>query len=99
MIIPFDGFLLRTAAIHGAVTVEGSGLEDVTVSLNGEGEHYEILTNTAGQYRFDGLRAGEYTVTISGFDANVYEFETTTRTVSVERRETATVSFEGRLVT
>ena len=44
---PFDGIALRTATISGEVTIEGTGLEGVTVSLTGQGEDRSVVTNAA----------------------------------------------------
>ncbi|MDE2986264.1 MAG: carboxypeptidase-like regulatory domain-containing protein [Gemmatimonadota bacterium] len=56
------------------------------------------MTNDAGYYMVDDLHAGDYAVAISDFDANEYEFEATTQSVSVGLRETATVAFQGELL-
>ena len=95
--VPFEGILLRTASIIGTVTVEGTGLGDVKVTITGgpDGEEFDAVTNAAGQFSFTRLRAGEYSVGISGFDDDLYGFEVTTSTVTVELKETATVPFEG----
>ena len=99
-IVPFEGILLRTAEIQGTVTVEGDALPGVTVTVTGgpKDEEHIRVTNEAGFYMVDLLHAGDYTITISGYDANAYEFETTTQTVSVGLRETADVPFQGEAV-
>ena len=96
--IPFEGILLRTAAIMGQVSVEGEGLEGVTVNLSGEGESLETMTDMSGQYSFTDLPAGNFAVGISGYDADDYSFETTSKNVSLALGETATVPFEGLLL-
>ncbi|MXW17795.1 MAG: hypothetical protein F4123_09075 [Gemmatimonadetes bacterium] len=93
--VPFDGILLRTAAIMGTVTVEGVGLENVMVSVQGEGETFEGVTNAAGQFSFTDLHAGDYSIGITGFDDDLYGFEVTTATVTVALQETAAVPFTG----
>ena len=95
--VPFEGILLRTASIMGTVTVEGVGLGDVSVTITGgpNGEEFDAMTNSAGQYSVTNLRAGDYSVGISGFDDDLYGFEVTTSTVTVELEQTATVPFEG----
>ena len=95
--VPFAGILLRTAAISGTVTVEGVGLGDVSVTITGgpNGEEFDAMTNSAGQYSVTNLRAGDYSVGISGFDDDLYGFEVTTSTVTVELEQTATVPFMG----
>ena len=93
--VPFDGTLLRTAGVMGTVTIEGTGLPGVTVTLNGQGEEHDAVTNVAGQYSFSDLHAGEYTIGITGYDDDEYEFEATSQTVTVELQETATAPFDG----
>ena len=96
--VPFEGILLRTAAIMGQVSVEGEGLGDVTVSLSGEGENLTTMTDESGQYTFSDLPAGNFQVGISGYDTDDYSFETTSKNVALALGETATVPFEGILL-
>ena len=98
--VPFEGIMLRTAGIAGTVTVEGHAIPGVTVTVTGgpKDEEHETMTNDAGYYMVDELHAGDYAVAISDFDANEYEFEATTQSVSVGLRETATVAFQGELL-
>ena len=96
--IPFEGILLRTAAIMGQVSVEGEGLADVTVSLSGEGESHTTMTDNSGQYAFSDLPAGNFQVGISGYDTDDYSFETTSKNVALAIGETTTVPFEGILL-
>ncbi len=93
--VPFDGILLRTAAIMGTVTVEGTGIENVTVSVQGEGAELETMTNAVGQFSFTELHAGDYSIGITGYDDDLYGFDVTTATVTVALQETATVPFTG----
>ncbi len=93
--VPFDGILLRTAAIMGTVTVEGTGIENVTVSVQGEGAELETMTNAVGQFSFTELHAGDYSIGITGFDDDLYGFDVTTATATVALQETATVPFTG----
>ena len=99
-IVSFDGTYLRTAGIMGRVSVEGEGLEGVTVSLSGgpDGVDETAMTDAAGQYSFARLRAGDYAVGISGYDTDDYEFEVTSQSVTVALGETANVPFEGVLL-
>ena len=97
-ILSFDGTYLRTAGIMGQVSVEGEGLAGVTVTLAGEGEEGTTTTDAGGLYAFSKLRAGDYSVAISGYDTDDYEFETTSMNVSVALGETANVPFEGTLL-
>ncbi len=98
--VEFEGILLRTAAIEGEVTVKGDALPGVTVTVSGgpKNEEFEAKTNTAGMYEVDGLHAGDYSVTISGYDTDEYGFEVTTKSVSVGLRQTAEVAFDGILL-
>ena len=91
----FEGTYVRESAVAGQVSVEGSGLSGVTVSLQGMGADNEQTTDAGGQYTFSNLRAGEYQLAISGYDADEYGFTTTSATVRVEHGRTANVPFEG----
>ena len=94
--LPFEGTLLRTAGIMGTVTVEGVGpIPDVTVTIQGQGETKSMPTNSDGVYSFNRLHAGDYSVTISGFDDDEYGFDVTTATVTVALQDTETVAFDG----
>ena len=94
----FEGTYVRESAISGQVSVEGNGLSDVTVSLQGMGSDDEQMTDAGGQYTFSNLRAGEYQLAISGYDTDEYGFSTTSATVRVEHGRTANVPFEGILL-
>ena len=96
-VVSFDGTYLRTAGIVGRVSAEGTGLAGVTVSLSGS-ESRTASTDQAGQYAFNDLRAGTYQVGISGFDADDYEFATTSQSVTVALGQRATVPFDGTLL-
>ena len=96
-VVSFDGTYLRTAGIVGRVSVEGTGLAGVTVSLSGS-ESRTASTDQAGQYAFNDLRAGTYQVGISGFDADDYEFATTSQSVTVALGRTENVPFDGTLL-
>ena len=91
----FQGELLRTAGVSGRVHVGGMGLPGVTVKLTGE-ESREGNTDADGQYAFAGLAAGDYTLTISGWDEVEYRFEPT-MDITLELDETKTgQNFAGR---
>ena len=90
----FDGTYVRTAGIIGRVSIEGNGLSGVTVSLSGL-ESRTATTDAAGQYAFAELRAGAYTVGISGFDADDHGFGETSRSVTVALGQTENVPFDG----
>ena len=93
----FDGTSLRTASIQGRVTIDGEGFEGVTVSLIGgpDGVSHTTTTDASGQYWFTKLLAGNYAVSISGYDPDDYEFEVTSQTVRIALGETANVPFRG----
>ena len=99
-IVSFDGTYLRTAGVSGQVSVEGEGLNGVMVSLRGGPDNVDESTTTdaAGQYAFSGLRAGDYQIGISGYDDTDFEFEVTSKSVTVALGETGYVEFEGELL-
>ena len=99
-VVSFNGTYLRTAGIEGRVSVEGEGLDSVRVSVTGgeDGADVTMVTDSAGQYAFSRLRAGDYVVAISGYDTDDYGFAAASRDVTVALRETATVDFEGILL-
>ena len=97
-IISFDGTYLRTAGIMGQVSVEGVGLAGVTVTMTGEGEDKTDVTDAGGLYGFSKLKAGSYSVAISGYDTDDHEFATTSKSVAIALGETANVPFEGTLL-
>ena len=92
--VNFAGAMTRSSSISGTVSVEGSGLAGVTVTLSGDGAGTDT-TDAAGGYAFTGLGAGDYTVAISGQDADAYVFETTSMDVMVGDNEAATANFSG----
>ncbi|MDE2804223.1 MAG: carboxypeptidase regulatory-like domain-containing protein [Gemmatimonadota bacterium] len=96
----FTGHYIRTSAVAGQVIIEGEGLAGVTVTLAGgpADESYTMMTDADGMYRFEDLRPGDYTVSISDFDTRDYEFAATSQDVSVDLDETGTVSFTGVLL-
>ena len=78
----------------GTVTVENMGLGGVTVRLSGMADG-ETTTDDTGQYSFTGLRAGTYSVEISGFDAGEVGFSSTSGAATVGVGESKVVSFDG----
>ena len=93
--VDFAGVKLRTAAILGHVSIEGEPLSGVTITVNGRGEEHAATTDAAGNYAIGHLHAGDYTVTISGFDADEYEFKPATQSITVDLLEKADVDFAG----
>ncbi len=92
--VVFRGSYIRTSRIVGRVSVDDDGLAGVTVSVSGPSDA-TMTTSANGQFGFTGLRAGDYTVSISGYDTDDYEFEITSKDVTVGVTESATVNFEG----
>ncbi|MDE2980288.1 MAG: carboxypeptidase regulatory-like domain-containing protein [Gemmatimonadota bacterium] len=94
--VPFEGTLLRTAGIAGRVSVEGMGLDDVTVTLAGA-EEREATTANGGQYSFAGLAAGTYVLTIANPNETAYSFDEAEmqKTVVLEDDQSAIVNFSG----
>lgn len=99
-VVSFNGTYLRTAGIRGRVSVEGEGLDSVTVNVTGGEDDADltIVTDSTGRYAFSRLRAGDYTVALSDYDTDDYGFEADSRNVTVALRNTATVNFEGILL-
>ena len=97
-ILDFDGTYLRTAGIMGQVSVDGVGLAGVTVTMTGQGEDMTDVTDAGGLYGFSKLKAGDYSVAISGYDTDDYEFATTSENVTVATGEIANIPFEGTLL-
>ena len=69
----------------GPARVPG-GIGAVEVNLSGDNGSGNTTTDTGGQWNFTGLRAGTYTVSINA-DANLYNFPTTSTTVTVARAQ------------
>ncbi len=78
----------------GTVTVENMGLGGVVVRLGGMSDAQDV-TDDNGQYSFRGLRAGTYSVEISGFDTNEVSFSSTSGSKTVGVGETEVISFDG----
>ena len=94
VVVDFTGTYIRTATIAGSVTVDGTGIGGVSVALSGV-ESMSAETDADGNYDFSGLRAGDYTVEISGFDADKYVFDPVSQSVSVAAGDSSNVSFAG----
>jgi hypothetical protein len=92
--VNFAGSWVRTSAVLGSVAAGGAGLTGVNVSIGSS----STITDANGQYSFSGLRAGTYTVTLSGFNAQQYAFATSTQNVTVGVGESKVVSFAGQLL-
>jgi hypothetical protein len=97
--VNFDGAYVRTSAILGSVSAGSKGLAGVKVALTGTNTAgASVNTDGNGQYAFTGLRAGSYTVTISGFDATQYTFASSTASVTVAAGASQVASFTGTLL-
>ncbi len=93
--VPFEGVLLRTSGISGRVSVEGMGLEGITVTLSmADAEDMTTATDAGGTYAFSGLAAGTYTVSIA-VESDAYVFESMSMDVTVADDEVGIVNFEG----
>ena len=96
----FTGHYIRTSAVEGQVIIDGEGLAAVTVTLSGGpgDENFTMMTDADGMYRFEDLRPGDYTVSITNPDTRDYDFAATSQDVSVDLDETGTVDFTGVLL-
>ncbi len=70
------------------------GLGGVTVQLSGVSDA-SAVTDDNGQYAFTGLRMGNYSVEISGFDSDEVGFSATAAAVTVGVGESKIISFDG----
>ena len=84
-----------TGSIVGQVSIEGMGIDGVTVSLSNGAS---TATAGGGNYRFDTVDQGSYTVTISGFPADA-SFDATSAPANIgESGGTVTVDFRGSYI-
>ena len=90
----FAGTYIRTAIIAVSVTVEGMGREGIMVSMTGT-ESQSGTTGPDGSFSFTGVRMGNYTVEMSGWDPDRYVFENTSESFSVSVGEQKMVEFMG----
>ena len=92
----FAGSYIKTASITGTVSVAGgTAVAGVKVTLSNGAT---VNTDANGQYAFSALRGGTYTVTISGWNAGMYTFATTSFTVTVATGESSVKNFAGDYV-
>lgn len=95
--VNFSGDYIRTAVISGRVTAQTesgeANVENITVSLSGT-ESATTQTDANGEFVFDGLRAGSYTVSIDASGLDI-EFNTTSQQVQVSVGGSAEVNFTG----
>ncbi len=84
-----------TGSITGQVSIEGMGADGVSVNLSNGAS---TTTAGGGNYRFDGVVAGAYTVTISGFPADA-SFDATSASVTIpENGGSVTHNFQGSYI-
>ncbi len=84
-----------TGSIVGQVSIEGMGVDGVSVSLSNGAS---TATAGGGNYRFDNVEQGSYTVTISGFPADA-SFDATSAPASIgDTGGTVTVDFRGTYI-
>lgn len=81
-VLSFDGTYVRRSSVSASVRVAGSGLPGVALELASQGEVADAVTDSSGQHTFTRLRAGTYSVEVSGFDSDRVEFPITSQTVS-----------------
>ena len=97
-VLSFDGTYIRRSSVSAVVSVEGESLQGITLRLAGQDTVATGVTHATGRHTFAKLRAGTYTLEISGFDADEVEFPDTIRTVTVGLDETRNTVFDGRRV-
>ncbi len=94
----FSGTLLRGASISGHVLADGQPVQGAMVELEGPEDAASTRTDADGMYVFSGLLPGTWTVSISGYDAESYEFAATSREVTLDPGERGTVDFQGSML-
>ena len=81
-----------TGSIDGLVSIEGQGIDGVSVTLSSGAS---ATTANGGMYRFDGVEAGAYTVTISNYPDDASFNQTSSAATIATDGETVTVNFPG----
>ena len=94
-VLDFNGTYVRSSNISAIVRVADTGVQGVTLRLAGQDEVTDAVTDAAGQHTFAELRAGTYSIEISGFCGDHVSFPTTSQDVSVAVDQTASVAFDG----
>ena len=83
---------IALGTISGVVTINAVGAPGITVTLsNGR----TATTSATGAYQFTNVEAGAYTITISGFPADVSFSSTTQAAVLTTAGQVVPVSFAG----
>ena len=88
------GFTVEVYSISGTVTLNGSGLSGITMTLGGDSSGTTI-TDEDGNYSFTGLSNGTYTVTPT---KDGYTFEPTSRDVTISDADVTGVDFAASVV-
>ena len=84
-----------TGSIMGQVSIEGMGIDGVSVNLSNGAS---TTTAGGGTYRFDSIGAGAYTVTISGFPADA-SFDATSAAATIPAAGgSVTLDFRGSYI-
>ena len=83
-----------TYSISGKVTLSGSGLSDVAMTLSGSGSG-TTTTDTSGNYTFSGLSNGTYTITPS---KSGYAFTPSSKSVTISSSNKTGQNFTARVV-
>ncbi len=108
----FAGEYIRSSSVVGSVVAadpmmmgsDSNGdigmpdmLDGITVTLEGENTMAEPQSTMEGGFAFTGLRAGSYTVTISGYPEDV-KFDEASMTVEVGVGDVGMADFEGAYI-
>ena len=89
--------LTPVGTVSGTVSIEGSGIAGVSVTLVGATSQ-SATTDASGGYSFASVEAGSYGVAISDFPADV-SFSSVSKTTSITTSgQTATVDFSGSYI-
>lgn len=91
--VAFVGTFVRTASITGTVLVDGVGIEGATLALSGT-ESTTSSSGPTGEFSFPQLRAGMFTVELSGLAADL-TFGVTQIQVTLGVGDAVTVDFVG----
>ncbi len=89
--------VVLNATVYGRVVVDGVGLDSVTVTIS-KSSFYSTKTKNGGYYTFTGLDAGGYVVFITNPDKNLYRFDSTSKSISLDERKDYQVSFIGTYI-
>lgn len=85
-----------TGSISGVVTVDGSALAGVTVTLS---SGQTATTDASGSYVFSDVDVGAYTVTISGMPSDAAFGTTSQAAVITTAGQVVTLNFQGSFIT